>query len=217
VFKFLHSIILFQFTGIKKIKLNIRNKEVESENIELVQENITNFTNTPSESSTKTTPKSNHTNTNTTNFNYGNLDEEHNPRHYVMHQPAPVDPNVETVVRVPKKEKEKKFIRKAAGTTWEDISLSEFPENDYRIFVANLGNEVTDEWLKKSFSKYPSFAKAKVIRDHRTTKTRGFGFVSFLDSDDFIRALREMNGKYIGNRPCRLTKSRWEDRSLGKR
>jgi len=109
-----------------------------------------------------------------------------------------------------------KFIRKAAGRVWEDCTLAEWSPNDFRIFVGNLGNEVTDDSLKQAFSKYPSFAKAKVIRDKRTMKTKGYGFVSFLNSQDFIRALKEMNGKYICNRPCKLTRSRWSDRSVNK-
>merc|ERR1711935_624713 len=43
-------------------------------------------------------------------------------------------------------------------------------------------------------------------------KTKGFGFISFRDPEDFIRAMREMNGKYIGNRPIKLRKSTWKDR-----
>ena len=35
----------------------------------------------------------------------------------------------------------------------------------------------------------------QVIRDKRTGKTKGYGFVSFTDVDDFMRAIREMNGK----------------------
>jgi len=107
-----------------------------------------------------------------------------------------------------------KYLRKAAGKVWDDTSLAAWSENDFRIFVGNLGNEVSDEQLKQSFAKYPSFAKARVIRDKRTQKTRGYGFVSFLDSQDMIRALKEMNGRYICNRPCKLTRSRWKDRSV---
>lgn len=54
-----------------------------------------------------------------------------------------------------------------------------------------------------------------MIREKRTGKTRGYGFVSFLDVEDFMKALREMNGKYIGNRPIKLRKSTWEDRTHG--
>lgn len=263
-------------------------------------------------------------------------------------------------------------FREAAGRRWLDPTLAEWPENDFRIFVGDLGNEVNDEALGKAFQRYPSFAKAKVcacwgcsavtvrsapaggsghdmpvcvvtwlyvpssstflgvcyqrsrsvapvllrsalqalthvtshvtcdvalqthidnsslvvsptpalfslvasaaswpwpcvlatrticgdlqgtgllnaaygckhalmlqwdthlqcsstvgsppavllcaqiIRDKRTNKSKGFGIVSLLDGNDFAKALKEMNGKYIGNRPCKLSKSTWNERS----
>lgn len=68
--------------------------------------------------------------------------------------------------------------------------------DDFRMFCGDLGNEVTDETLARTFSKYPTFLKAKVVRDKRTNKTKGFGFVSFKDPNDFMKAMREMNGMY---------------------
>lgn len=67
--------------------------------------------------------------------------------------------------------------------------------DDFRIFCGDLGNDVTDEMLVRVFGKYPSFQKAKVVRDKRTNKTKGFGFVSFKDPQDFIKAMKEMNGE----------------------
>ena len=67
--------------------------------------------------------------------------------------------------------------------------------DDFRIFCGDLGNEVTDETLARAFSRYPTFLKAKVVRDKKSNKTRGYGFVSFKDPNDFVRAMREMNGK----------------------
>lgn len=67
--------------------------------------------------------------------------------------------------------------------------------DDFRIFCGDLGNEVTDESLTRAFSKYPSFLKAKIVRDKKSNKTKGYGFVSFKDPNDFIKAMREMNGK----------------------
>ena len=106
-----------------------------------------------------------------------------------------------------------KTQRKAAGQTWVDPTLEEWPENDYRIFCGDLGNEVTDDGLANAFKKYPSFAKAKVVRDKRTLKSKGFGFVSLISQDDYIKAMREMQGKYVGNRPITLKKSDWVDKS----
>lgn len=113
-----------------------------------------------------------------------------------------------------KVEKVKKCIRTAAGTSWEDASLLEWDPDDFRIFCGDLGNEVNDDILARAFSRYPSFLKAKVVRDKRTGKTKGYGFVSFKDPNDYVRAMREMNGKYVGSRPIKLRKSMWKDRNL---
>ena len=32
---------------------------------------------------------------------------------------------------------------------------------------------------------------------------------------DFVRACREMDGKYVGSRPIKLRKSVWKDRNIG--
>ena len=107
-----------------------------------------------------------------------------------------------------------RIYRKGAGVIWQDESLNEWPENDYRIFVGDLGNEVNDQVLANAFIKYPSFAKAKVIRNKITGKTKGYGFVSVMDLNDYIKIMREMKGKYVGNRPIRLKRSTWKDRSV---
>lgn len=113
-----------------------------------------------------------------------------------------------------KQSKQKKLLRLAGGEVWEDQTLAEWPDNDFRLFCGDLGNEVSDELLAHSFSRYVSFQRAKVVRDKYTHKSRGYGFVSFADPFDCAKALREMNGKYIGNRPVKLTKSKWQDRNI---
>ena len=110
----------------------------------------------------------------------------------------------------------KSYVREIAGERWVDPSLGEWPENDFRLFVGNLGHEVTDDMLNTAFGKYASFNKAKVVRDTKTFKAKGYGFVSFADGTDFAKALREMNNKYIGNRPVKLSRSDWKQRNTGK-
>lgn len=105
-------------------------------------------------------------------------------------------------------------LRKAAGKIWNDPSLDEWNPDDFRIFCGDLGNEVTDELLANAFRHYKSFQAARVIRDKRTGKGRGYGFVSFNDPHDMLRALKEMDRKYVGNRPIRVTKSQWKGREI---
>ncbi|XP_022640953.1 RNA-binding protein 42 isoform X2 [Vigna radiata var. radiata] len=58
--------------------------------------------------------------------------------------------------------KRKAVPRKAAGQSWEDPILAEWPEDDYRLFCGDLGNEVNDDVLSKAFSRFPSFNMARV-------------------------------------------------------
>lgn len=51
--------------------------------------------------------------------------------------------------------------------------------------------------------------------DSKSNYSKGYGFVSFKDPKDFIRAMREMQGKYIGSRPVKLQKSNWANRNVG--
>mmetsp|Transcript_28855 Transcript_28855/g.43697 ORF Transcript_28855/g.43697 Transcript_28855/m.43697 type:complete len:225 (+) Transcript_28855:142-816(+) len=106
------------------------------------------------------------------------------------------------------------LLRKASGKIWRDPTLDDWPKDDYRLFCGDLGNEVTDDLLANAFRKYSSFQKAKVIRDKRTGKTKGYGFVSFSAPEDMVAALRDVNGRYVGNRPVRLKKSSWKDKSI---
>ncbi|KAL8727761.1 MAG: hypothetical protein Q9166_005816 [cf. Caloplaca sp. 2 TL-2023] len=106
--------------------------------------------------------------------------------------------------------KQKTVIRSGGGQTWQDPSLLEWDPAHFRLFVGNLAGEVTDESLLKAFAKFPSVEKARVVRDKRTTKSKGYGFVSFADGDEYFRAARDMQGKYIGSHPVLLRKSTTE-------
>lgn len=109
---------------------------------------------------------------------------------------------------------ERNITRTIGGVVWQDKALLEFPEDDFRIFVGDLGNEVNDDVLSHAFQRYPSFQIARVVRDKQSGKTKGYGFVSFKDPWDMTKALREMQGKYVGNRPMKLRKSTAQDRTV---
>lgn len=116
-----------------------------------------------------------------------------------------------------KRKVDKKTVRSIGGQIWEDPTLIDWEEDDFRIFCGDLGNDVNDELLTRTFSKYPSFLKAKVVRDKRTNKTKGYGFISFREPQDFIRAMKEYDGKYVGSRPIKLRKSTWKQRGIDER
>lgn len=120
-------------------------------------------------------------------------------------------------------------LRKGAGEVWEDQSLMEWDPAHFRLFIGDLGNDVNEDDLVKAFGPekgWQSFVKAKVVRDKVTNKTRGYGFVSYSDPEDFMKgpymlryalglfklihrptAWKAMNGKYVGSRPVKIQKA----------
>lgn len=77
-------------------------------------------------------------------------------------------------------------LRKGGGKVWEDQTLLEwnpctscphlrnFAADSvsawFRLFVGDLSNDVSDDVLANAFNKYPSFQKARVIRDRLSQK-----------------------------------------------
>ncbi|KAL1883148.1 hypothetical protein VTK73DRAFT_9515 [Phialemonium thermophilum] len=122
----------------------------------------------------------------------------------------PGAPSSEAAVAETAAAKKKTVVREGGGKKWTDDTLLEWDPSHLRLFVGNLAGEVTDESLLKAFSRWSSVQKAKVIRDKRTNKSKGYGFVSFSDPDDFFQAAKEMNGKYIQSHPVVVHKAKTE-------
>jgi hypothetical protein len=61
------------------------------------------------------------------------------------------------------------------------------------------------ERAEPSTRDFVACAQARVIKNRLTHKSMGYGFVSFKDPWDMTKALREMQGKYIGNRPVKVS------------
>ncbi|KAH0595759.1 hypothetical protein MHUMG1_06307 [Metarhizium humberi] len=107
-------------------------------------------------------------------------------------------------------DKKKTVVRQGGGKKWTDDSLLEWDPAHLRLFVGNLAGETTDDSLLKAFAPWKSVQKARVIRDKRTNKSKGYGFVSFSDADDFFNAAKTMNGQYIQSHPVIVRKANTE-------
>ncbi|XP_057540392.1 polyadenylate-binding protein RBP45 [Amaranthus tricolor] len=76
---------------------------------------------------------------------------------------------------------------------------------DFTVFVGDLAADVTDVMLQEAFrTHYPSVKSAKVITDHITGRSKGYGFVKFADESEQQRAMTEMNGAVLSTRPMRI-------------
>lgn len=76
----------------------------------------------------------------------------------------------------------------------------------FRLFVGNLGPDANTAVVQQAFSSYPSLAKVEVPMGPKDTN-KGYAFVSFTESNDYLKAFREVQGKYIGLHPCVLKRA----------
>jgi len=68
------------------------------------------------------------------------------------------------------------------------------------LYIKYLADTVDDEKLRVEFAKYGSITSAKVMRDDKGN-SRGFGFVCYSVPEEATRAVTEMNGRMLENKP----------------
>jgi len=69
------------------------------------------------------------------------------------------------------------------------------------LYVKNLDDSVTDDMLRDEFATIGTITSARVMRDIKADRSKGFGFVCYSTPDEATRAVNEMNGKLLANKP----------------
>jgi polyadenylate-binding protein len=69
------------------------------------------------------------------------------------------------------------------------------------LYIKNLDDSVTDDMLRDEFATMGTITSARVMKDMKDGRSRGFGFVCYSTPEEATRAVNEMNGKLIANKP----------------
>ena len=73
-----------------------------------------------------------------------------------------------------------------------------------KLFVGGLNRKLRWKDLREEFSKFWEVAFARVKLDPETNKSRGFGFVEFVNPEDAANAQKEMDGQEIMGRAVKV-------------
>ncbi|XWS51228.1 hypothetical protein CRYUN_Cryun12cG0158500 [Craigia yunnanensis] len=73
-----------------------------------------------------------------------------------------------------------------------------------KLFVGGISYQTDDQSLKEAFSKYGEVIDAIVIMDRETGRSRGFGFVTYTNSEDASSALQALDGQPLHGRQVRV-------------
>ncbi len=76
------------------------------------------------------------------------------------------------------------------------------------IYVGNLAYSVSDDELREAFAAYGEVARAKVIMDRDTGRSKGFGFVEMPNDSEAQAAIDGLNEQPINGRSVRVNEAR---------
>ena len=76
-----------------------------------------------------------------------------------------------------------------------------------KLFVGGLSWDTNDTSLRQAFEGFGEISDAKVVADRETGRSRGFGFVSFVDPAAAAQAIQEMDGRAIDGRNVRVNQA----------
>jgi cold-inducible RNA-binding protein len=77
-----------------------------------------------------------------------------------------------------------------------------------KLYVGNLGYNVTRADLEKLFEAAGRVRSAEVIQDRDTGRSKGFGFVEMENDDGAQKAIRELNGVEHEGRPLTVNEAK---------
>jgi RNA recognition motif-containing protein len=85
------------------------------------------------------------------------------------------------------------------------------------IYVGNLSFDTSEDQLRELFEGYGKVDSAKVISDHFSGKSRGFGFVEMAEKEDGIKAISALDSKEFMGRSLRVNEARPRREGGGRR
>ena len=76
------------------------------------------------------------------------------------------------------------------------------------IYVGNLDFKVNENDLKNIFEEYGSVEQVKIIKDKYSGRSKGFGFVTFVNDEDGDKAIEALNDHELNGRKLAVNEAR---------
>jgi len=77
-----------------------------------------------------------------------------------------------------------------------------------KLYVGNLPYQLTNDELAQHFSQAGQVPNATIITDRNSGRSKGFGFVEMASDEDAQKAIQDLNGKPLKERPLVVNEAR---------
>lgn len=86
---------------------------------------------------------------------------------------------------------------------YEDRDVDRYLEEN-NLYISNLSYNTKDEDMEKVFQPFGHITHCKIIRDHNSGKSRGFGFVTFKEAAEAEKAKNALDNTDLDDRKIRI-------------
>lgn len=76
-----------------------------------------------------------------------------------------------------------------------------------KLFVGNLSWNTGENELRNATEAYGNVEEVRIILDRETGRSRGFGFVTFSEREDAMKAIEGMNGQELDGRVLKVNEA----------
>ena len=84
-----------------------------------------------------------------------------------------------------------------------------------KLFIGGLSWDTDDASLRSAFEPHGEIQEATVVTDRDTGRSRGFGFVTYVNRNDATKAIEAMNGADLDGRTLRVDAAQDKQRGGG--
>ncbi len=77
-----------------------------------------------------------------------------------------------------------------------------------KLFVGNIDWNATDDDLRAAFSSFGEIEEVVIVTDKFSGRSKGFGFVTFVNEEDAQKAIAEMDGYDLKGRKIAVSEAR---------
>ncbi len=77
-----------------------------------------------------------------------------------------------------------------------------------KIFVGNLSWNTQEEGLRQAFEAFGEIDDLRINYDRETGRSRGFGFITFVNEDEALEAMAQMNDAMLDGRAIKVDRAK---------
>jgi RNA recognition motif-containing protein len=76
------------------------------------------------------------------------------------------------------------------------------------LYISNLGDQITDESLRAVFATYGAVNSSRIIKNHISGHSRGFGFIDMPNDNEAQKAIEKIDGMVVNGRNVSVKEAR---------